>query len=104
MPTFFGPTNIPPLEAFKLGIPIIYPDLDGLRDQVKDAGLLVDLHNPATLSNYLLKLIKDNSFRNKLIVSGYELYKEIESYDRIKILNEILVKFAIKYSTFKKHL
>ena len=24
MPTYFGPTNIPPLEAFKLGIPTIY--------------------------------------------------------------------------------
>ena len=30
MPTF-GPTNIPPLEAFELGTPVLYPDLKGLR-------------------------------------------------------------------------
>ena len=57
MPTFYGPTNIPPFEAFKLGTPVIYPDLDGLRDQVEDAGLLVDLYDPETLAK-LFKLIK----------------------------------------------
>jgi glycosyltransferase involved in cell wall biosynthesis len=24
MPTFFGPTNITPLEAFDLGVPVLY--------------------------------------------------------------------------------
>ena len=46
MPTYFGPTNIPPLEAFKLNVPVIYSDLPGLRDQVKGAALLVDLNDP----------------------------------------------------------
>ena len=42
MPTFYGPTNIPPpWRAFKLGTPVIYSDLDGLRDQVEGVGLLV---------------------------------------------------------------
>lgn len=34
MPTYFGPTNIPPMEAFSLGCPVCYSDLPGLRDQV----------------------------------------------------------------------
>ena len=51
MPTYFGPTNIPPLEAFNIGVPVIYPDLIGLRDQVGDAALLVDLNDPSSLSN-----------------------------------------------------
>ena len=67
MPTFFGPTNIPPLEAFKIGTPVIYPDLDGLKDQIQDAGLLVDLHDPETLSTSVLELIENPYvFMNKI--------------------------------------
>ena len=46
MPTYFGPTNIPPLEAFKLNVPVLYSDLPGLRDQVNDAALLLNLNDP----------------------------------------------------------
>ena len=28
MPTYFGPTNIPPLEAFKNSVPVLYPIFD----------------------------------------------------------------------------
>ena len=103
MPTFFGPTNIPPLEAFKLGTPIIYSDLDGLRDQVKDAGLLVDLYDAETLSNCILNLIKNTKLRSELINKGYKVYRQIENYDRIYTLNEILKDFIVKYSNFKNN-
>ena len=45
MPTYFGPTNIPPLEAFKINVPVLYSDLPGLRDQVGKAAMLIDLKN-----------------------------------------------------------
>ena len=48
MPTFFGPTNLPPLEAFNIGVPVIYPDINGLREQVEDAALLINLNDPNT--------------------------------------------------------
>ena len=102
MPTFYGPTNIPPLEAFKIGIPVIYSDLDGLRDQVEDAGLLIDLYDPETLANCLSKLIKKKNFRNNIIEKGYILSKKIENIDRVKILNSILEKFSIKFNTFRE--
>ena len=102
MPTFFGPTNIPPLEAFKLGIPVIYSDLEGLRDQVKDAALLVNLYDPDSLANYLINLMKNDSLRNELIKKGFMRYKEIENYERSKILNEVLTKFIFKFSNFRK--
>ncbi len=101
MPTYFGPTNIPPFEAFKLGIPVIYSNLHGLREQIKDAGSLVDLDNPDTLASCLFKLLKDSNFRSDLIKKGYKLYNEVESFDRINILNDILKNFKVKYGTFK---
>ena len=41
MPTFFGPTNIPPLEAWNFGRPVIASDISGMRAQIGDAGLLL---------------------------------------------------------------
>ena len=102
MPTFYGPTNIPPLEAFKLGTPVIYSDLDGLRQQVEGVGLLVDLNNPETLANCLSELIMKNNFRDNIVEKGYTHSNKIENIDRVKILNSILRKFSIKFNTFRK--
>ena len=102
MPTFYGPTNIPPLEAFKLGTPVIYSDLDGLRQQVEGVGLLVDLHNPETLADCLSELIRKNKFRKNIIEKGYTHSNKVENIDRVKILNSILRKFSIKFNTFKE--
>ena len=46
MPSYFGPTNLPPIEAFKLGVPVFYPDLPGMREYVGNAAILIDLNNP----------------------------------------------------------
>jgi glycosyltransferase involved in cell wall biosynthesis len=39
MPTFFGPTNIPPLEALALGCPAIVSEIYGMPEQCGDAAL-----------------------------------------------------------------
>ena len=101
MPTFFGPTNIPPLEAFKIGVPVIYPDLNGLRDQVGDAALLMNLYDPNTLSECLYKLIKNKDLRNDLLSKGYQMLKKNTEYDRLGNLENILIQFIMKYSTFR---
>jgi len=103
MPTYFGPTNIPPLEAFNIGVPVIYPDLIGLRDQVGDAALLVDLNDPSSLSNYLLELRKNNNLRQYLIKKGFAMAERNKNCDRLNTLNKILVPFINKYSNLKTY-
>ena len=39
--SFFGPENLPPLEAFALGCPVVQADVPGAREQLGDAALLV---------------------------------------------------------------
>ena len=48
MPTFFGPTNIPILEAWGLGCPVITSDIRALREQAGDAALLADPNSADT--------------------------------------------------------
>ena len=80
MPTFFGPTNIPPLEAFSLGVPVLYSDLIGLKDQVSDAALLMDLKNPETMADHLSNLLNDKNFKNEVIQKGF---KRLEHFNQI---------------------
>ena len=96
MPTYFGPTNIPPLEAFKLGVPVLYSDKKGLRDQVGNAALLMDLKDPNSLAIHLKNLIETKDLGQKLIKLGYERYKYYEDIDRIKILKNIFEDFSTK--------
>tara|TARA_B100000401_G_C52789964_1_gene712885 strand:+ start:85 stop:1320 length:1236 start_codon:yes stop_codon:yes gene_type:complete len=101
MPTYFGPTNIPPLEAFNIGVPVIYPDLIGLRDQVGDAALLADLNDPNSLSNCILKLKKDTNLRKDLIKKGFLMAEKNKNEDRLNTLKKLLVPFINKYSNLK---
>jgi glycosyltransferase involved in cell wall biosynthesis len=101
MPTFFGPTNIPPLEAFNLGVPVLYSDLTGLRDQVEDAALLMDLKNPETMAQHLDNLLNDNNFKNEIIQKGYKRLEYFNQLNRKKVLNKILEDFIVKLSCWK---
>jgi len=93
MPSYFGPTNLPPLEAFELGVPVLYSDKAGLRDQVGDAALLMDLNDPASLASHLKKLIDDPQLRMRLIEAGKERLKYFDSMDRVGILKRVLEDF-----------
>jgi glycosyltransferase involved in cell wall biosynthesis len=41
-PSFFGPTNIPPLEALALGCPVLCSDIYAMRGQLKDQATYFD--------------------------------------------------------------
>ncbi len=101
MPTYFGPTNIPPLEAFEIGIPVIYPDLPGLKDQVGDAALLVDLNKPETLATHLENLINSEELRQELIKKGRNRLNEINSVNRISVLESIFSDYEVKLKCWK---
>lgn len=78
MPAYLGPTYIPPLEAFKLGCPVLYSDLPVLRDQVKDAVIFMDLRNAESLCKELLKIIKHSIELDVLVENGKKKIKELE--------------------------
>jgi glycosyltransferase involved in cell wall biosynthesis len=96
MPTYFGPTNLPPLEAFEIGVPVLYPDRGGLKDQVGDAALLIDLNDFKTMANQLKSLYFDSDLRERLIQNGKNKLNFYNSFNQVEILSTILKNFAIK--------
>jgi glycosyltransferase involved in cell wall biosynthesis len=92
MPTYFGPTNIPPLEAFAYKIPVCYSDLPSFREQVGDAAFLMDLNNPNTLVSHLKTILKDKKLVNSKMELGREIlnsWNEKDFYNKLKkVFNE----------------
>tara|TARA_B110000259_G_scaffold79434_1_gene93040 strand:+ start:9617 stop:10804 length:1188 start_codon:yes stop_codon:yes gene_type:complete len=100
MPTYFGPTNIPPLEAFSIGTPVFYSNLEGLKDQVGDAAILCDLNNPSNLAEELI-LIKDKERRKIMIDKGYKRLKELQQNSIDEKLIFILEQYSAKLKCWK---
>ena len=101
MPTYFGPTNIPPLEAFKLKCPVLYSDLPGLKEQVQDAALLLDLTKPESLAVNLLKIIRNDPEVSKMILNGVNKLDEWNEDNFWLGLKEIFDDYAVKLKCWK---
>lgn len=90
MPTYFGPTNIPPLEAMALGCPVIVSDRYGMREQVGDAGIFCDPDSPEDIAECIEKVWNDESLRQSMVAGGYAQVKKwsVNDFQRrfIKIL------------------
>jgi len=96
MPSYFGPTNMPPLEAFLLQTPVIVADLPGIRDQVDDAALLTTPDKPDSLRQALLRLINEPHLRQFLIVKGENRIAQFSNKERLSTLRNIFDAFARK--------
>jgi glycosyltransferase involved in cell wall biosynthesis len=69
-PSFSGPENLPPLEAFSLGCPVAISDYPGVDEQIGDAALRFDPRDPAQLADALRRLLEEPSLRDDLIAKG----------------------------------
>lgn len=70
MPSFFGPTNIPQLEAFVAGCPVAVSDVYGVPDQVGDAALLFDPNSPEEIASAMERLWTDDALCRALVAKG----------------------------------
>jgi len=76
MPTYFGPTNIPPVEAWSLNVPVIYSSY--LKNHGKNAALYFDPDS----EDDLIKALKDldsMKLKKKLIIAGKRRLIDIQN-------------------------
>lgn len=106
MPTFFGATNIPPLEAWALGCPVLTSDIRGIRQQAGEASVLVDPRSVEDIARGMHKLWTDDELCKTLRVKGtrhVELFTFDHFRERLKeILEEAksLVSSSFQYQEF----
>ncbi|MCZ7621586.1 hypothetical protein KsCSTR_16410 [Candidatus Kuenenia stuttgartiensis] len=84
MPTFFGPTNIPIVEAMFLGVPVICSNVYAMQEQVGNAGLLFDPKSINGIADSIYRIWTDENLRKGLIQRGYKKVKNItiENYTK----------------------
>ncbi len=72
MPSYFGPTNIPPLEAMALGCPVAVSNKYAMPEQVGNAGLLFNPDSAEEIAECIRMLWTDEKLRNKMKELGYK--------------------------------
>lgn len=65
MPTFLGPTNLPPLEALEYNVPSVCSDLAGHKEMLGDSALYFNPSSPEELSEALF-LVSQPALRKEL--------------------------------------
>ena len=94
MPTFFGPTNIPPLEAMACACPVIVSDIYGMREQCGDAALYFDPASADQIRDAMESLWKEDALYDRLAVNGRKraaMWGQCEFNSGLsKIVSEIL--------------
>lgn len=93
MPSFAGPTNIPPLEGMSMGCPVAVADNYAMPWQVQDAGLTFSPNSVDEIANTIKMLWTDEALRNRLSRKGLERAKVFSQenfnkrlYDVIKLM------------------
>lgn len=69
-PSYFGPDNIPPMEAFALGCPVVAAGVPGAAEQMGDAALFFDPNSEAQLAARIKELHSTPDLRETLIQRG----------------------------------
>lgn len=69
--SYFGPDNIPPLEAFSLKCPVIAARVSGTEEQLGKNALFVDPDNPEDFASAVLKIMFDKNFKENMIINAF---------------------------------
>ena len=70
MPTYYGPTNIPPIEAFVLGCPVATSNIYAMPEQLGNAALLFNPNSVQEIASTIERLWTDEKLRHELIKRG----------------------------------
>ncbi|MCD2347505.1 glycosyltransferase family 4 protein [Clostridium guangxiense] len=68
--------GLPPLEAMKLGVPVVCSKLSCLEEIVGDAAELVNPYVEEDVINSMIEIVENNSLRESYILRGYEMVKK----------------------------
>ena len=93
MPTYLGPTNIPPLEAFFYETPVCYSDTPFFREQVGDAVFFMDLKDPNSLVQNILTIQNNSEMIKDKIIKGKKVLESWNEEDFYNKLSDIFSSY-----------
>lgn len=97
MPTFFGPTNIPPLEAMSCGCPALLSGVYGMHEQSGDAALYFDPSSVEEMRDQMVRLWQDDQLHEYLSENARlraKMWGEPEFKDALEVILRSVVEKA----------
>jgi glycosyltransferase involved in cell wall biosynthesis len=101
MPTYLGPTNIPPLEAFAYRTPVCYSDTPFFHEQVGNAVFYMDLTDPNSLVGHLLTLLEKDECVQRKIENGALVLKNWDERGFYQGILKVLNSYGKILTTWK---
>ncbi|MCG9040728.1 glycosyltransferase family 4 protein [Laribacter hongkongensis] len=92
MPTFFGPTNIPPLEAMALGCPVLVSNAYAMPEQCGDAALYFNPNSVEEIRDQMIRLWNHDGLYEELSKQGLKRAQEWGQSQFQQCLDEILAQ------------
>ena len=100
--SYFGPDNLPPLEAFALGCPVIASALEGVEEQLGSAALYVNPDSASEIVQAVLRLQNEHGLREALVTAGKTRASELTADDYAVKLIELLDSLELRFACFRR--
>lgn len=88
--SYGGPENLPPLEAFALGCPVLAAEVPGAREQLQDCALYFNPGSAQGIATACRQVLEDRKLRERLIAAGKERAKRWTGADFVRSVFRIL--------------
>ncbi len=99
--SYFGPDNLPPLEAFALGCPVIASAIEGADEQLGSAALYVNPDSPSEIARAVLRLKNEQGLREKLTTAGKVRASAFTADDYAARIIDLLDSLELRFSCFR---
>ena len=91
--SYFGPNNLPPLEAMQLGCPVISALYDGAQEQLGEAALYFKPFDSLVLAESIIRLHTELGLRESLLAKGQALAQARSAESYIRAIDKLFEEF-----------
>lgn len=91
-PSLYEGFGLPPLEAMAKGCAVVSSNRSSMPEVLGEAALYFDPEDEADMETKIIKIISDESLRDKLIAKGYEQAKLYSWWECARAINKIYQK------------
>lgn len=92
-PSFFGPDNLPPLEAMDHGCPVVAADVPGAAEQLGDAAVLFDPGSPQAMADAIVGVVDNAEKRQRLREAGRLRSEALTPESYVKSVSGLITQF-----------